>query len=330
MNLLSLVATILLVNCGDGYVDNFYLSAAFFDNINISRNLMLDISSAETFVLDANSFPNVGKNNSFDATKSITFHRTVNFSTTYSNLTNDEEFTVSGYKGDDFVDLPFRVEAEFSVATGIRGDALKSNGNDQYAGRIGFSKGKSLIREKLFEKASSKMICFFLTTLLEEQKIGFKLVTWFKLYNSTTLTVNTSAEANSENLWQVPVTSLEIGKFKSNFKAIAVLSTTLSGITVPERFLAPIVRALNGQWDAEKNYYKVDCSAKLPLTIGVAGKPVEIGFNGYVETVDFKKPECRLRIRSHKRDLFVLGLPLYVNRGACIDFATDTVALFRR
>ncbi|CAD5217999.1 unnamed protein product [Bursaphelenchus xylophilus] len=314
-------------------VSNFQLNAFLNDNYSSSRKFLVDITSAESFILKSAEFEGeFGRGNVFDPTASSGFKNLSDIGVAvYFEQFNKDFSMASGFVGQDRLNVSLRpVEGRFIVAHEIFGNvSVVGVDKETFAGRLGFSKRVSelsTVVPAIYGK-NPRILCL---------EVGLSKNKRSKI---TTVTVGSfSPNLGAKSLYaRVPVvphpeyyninvSAVSIGNYNVKTTFLATFTSTFDGITVPESLFFQIVKALDAHFHNGFNEWVVSCGKNLPLKLQIANSNIEVRFDAYTKA--FGRRICFLKLRKTNEKTLVLGLPFYVNNGVCFDQEKNEVHVY--
>ncbi|CAD5218002.1 unnamed protein product [Bursaphelenchus xylophilus] len=308
-----------------GCVD-FKLPVFFADSGGLQRDLLIDIATTENFVLNARTFKQkYGDRRVYDPKASKTFKTSDRrFYGVFPVWITQNYSTVYGYIGEDIVRiLSHPVEASFGVVTVVKGeDSVKTCDGQGAAGRLGLSRGRGTTNlGSVFIKDRQRAILCL-------SAISGKAMIYIGdfIYDKQDLLVKVPVYPDFDVLWKVQLRSLIVGE-KTYASPLAILSTTLPGISLPEPMFGAAIQALGAEYDNNTRNYFVDCGKNFSLFFEVQqGTIIEVKLEEFTKKLE---DQCILLLENHYIISFVvLGQAYFEDRGYCLDFDKKEVHFY--
>uniref|UniRef100_A0A1I7RMK6 Peptidase A1 domain-containing protein n=1 Tax=Bursaphelenchus xylophilus TaxID=6326 RepID=A0A1I7RMK6_BURXY len=317
-----------LIQVANGFVPDIAIPVVFEDDRKISRDLLIDLTSSSSFVLEKRAFEkSVGRNNTYEPEASKTFKKLSAGNLSYDQPYSNHQAFAHGYWGEDELAISgIQSEGRFlAVNRTVDGQITQRFSGKYAAGVIGFSQkwGVKTLRDGVFRRIS-KNLCFY--TSYNEEAAVTTVSLGAQGKNTKDHIVSAPVQRNMEGLWQVLLTSLKIGNYNLASRNFAILSTLTDKIVVPESVFGSIVRAVKARFDSRLQLYTVDCDLQTQLQIGIQFETITLTTHTFIQSKD---GQCILNIRPHKQPTYVLGAAAFVDNGVCLDFFDSIVTFFR-
>ncbi|CAD5217184.1 unnamed protein product [Bursaphelenchus xylophilus] len=310
-----------------GYITNYYVTVRLNDQPNVDRHFIIDTTASQSFVIPFANFLNHPEN--YASWGSKTYKRLP------GEIAEDYQYskaTVKGGLAEDEIHLDNKTfRGQFSISSTLLNANPAINFHKRWSiGSIGLSRKKveGSLKDAILEQFEEKNVC--LSTAPGEKTSGVTSYTTIgaKSFPKSAFLTKIIAEDNQQGHWQFPLKFVKLGCFNAiKPDESAILSTATDDIIVPYDYFSFITDVLGAKFDDKHQGYLVNCTKTLPFLVGINDEILSIPFGSYTE----KKTDgtCLLKIRW-KRDVdyFVLGAPLLVETGVCLDFKTSVLTFF--
>ncbi|CAD5218004.1 unnamed protein product [Bursaphelenchus xylophilus] len=308
------------------------MNAKLSDAYDGYRRFLVDISTGDSFVLDASVFNETYREwNTFDPATSSSFQNlTAEFSQTYVGDLNVNSSSVAGYLAYDSLEvIGTEMNATFGIVKRIDGNSPPTVTylGEQVAGRIGFSRlGNTTtnIHKRLLEGHENKALCL---AMYDEGEITKPQVSLGRFSGpQKALRTTVKALPRADGLWAVNVTSVKMDKYRISRSHEIVFSTTFDGIGFKSDHFKRLLWLLDAEYDRPNGRFYTSCGQNLTIEFLINEAAIPLKFSDYTEKI--AEDKCVIKVRHLYEATIILGAPIYRKNGVCFDFEKDEVSFY--